>query len=309
MISRKADIINLYYRGESISYISETINLGKKEIIKEILNERIKKIRSIVDFNKLEEEKIEIEKFIIETIIKVDRIKDKNRRLEIINIIKLIDNEVTYENISKIAMISKQRISQLMKKYAEEYEIIRAVNSINTCSKCGKKGKSFYKISDQIFWCKNCKKKEIDNKKKKWSVKYNKCQDCGTTSIKHNSHGRCKKCISNFLYHYDLKRREGAKKSGKKWYEKNIEKIKKHNQKYHKKHYDLKNFGGNREKAIFRDKEKCQKCGFFGGKEHKGLKVIHLKDKNDHSLDNLLTICQKCFLNILREKKSEKLKK
>ncbi len=224
MISKRADIINLYYRGESISYISETIDLGKKEVIKEILNERIKKIRSIVDFSKLEEEKIELENFIVETIIKVDQIKDKNRRLQIINIIKLIDNKITYENISRIAMISKQRISQLMKKYAEEYEVIRAVNSIKTCSRCGKKGKGFQKISDQIFWCKKCRENEIDNKKNKWSRKYNKCQDCGTTSIKHNSHGRCKKCISNFLYHYDLKRKESIRKSTKKWYEKSTKK-------------------------------------------------------------------------------------
>ncbi|MCW2763641.1 MAG: hypothetical protein JWR85_3842, partial [Marmoricola sp.] len=72
------------------------------------------------------------------------------------------------------------------------------------------------------------------------------------------------------------------------------------------KHRDIKNFGGNREKAIQRDGEKCVKCGITRA-EHsilykKDITVDHIDGLGvgqpvylkNNSLENLQTLCSVC---------------
>jgi 5-methylcytosine-specific restriction endonuclease McrA len=69
---------------------------------------------------------------------------------------------------------------------------------------------------------------------------------------------------------------------------------------------DLYSFGGNREKAIQRDGEKCVKCGMTR-EEHKikygvDITVDHIdgngkntpKEKKNNDMSNLMTLCKKC---------------
>ncbi len=81
------------------------------------------------------------------------------------------------------------------------------------------------------------------------------------------------------------------------------------------------NFGGNREKAIQREGEKCVKCGMTRSK-HKSkygvdITVDHIdgngrySKKKNHSLDNLQTLCMPCHgaKDILLHRRYKKIKK
>lgn len=71
---------------------------------------------------------------------------------------------------------------------------------------------------------------------------------------------------------------------------------------------DTQRFGGNREKAIQRDGEKCVKCGLSRSdhrdKYGKDITVDHIDnngiykpaDKRNNSLDNLQTLCIRCHV-------------
>ena len=63
--------------------------------------------------------------------------------------------------------------------------------------------------------------------------------------------------------------------------------------------YDIKNFGGNRKKALIRDGYKCLGCGMtLDVKNASGkpkVRVWHLNNRDDNSLDSLGTYCQSCL--------------
>lgn len=77
-----------------------------------------------------------------------------------------------------------------------------------------------------------------------------------------------------------------------------------------RKRSDVKNFGGNREKAIARDGGCCQLCGLSRSKSfqryRRDLEVIHINSKKDHSLKNLITLCQGCATRIKFGKQAPK---
>jgi 5-methylcytosine-specific restriction endonuclease McrA len=290
-------IINKYYLGRRLNVISANFKIDIDQIKVIIIKERINKLMLIANFEKIENENIKLELFIKETIEKIDKIEEDERRLQIINIIKLIDSGVTYRNISTIINLSTQRISQLMLRYADEYSVIRTVKTINICHKCGKKDKYIYKYIDDKYWCQKCIKAERKKKKKKWSRKFDKCQDCGTTKIKHVSHGRCEKCVRKFLYNYDLKRKEALKQSNKKWRKSNKDKIKKIAIKASEKIREKK-FGGNRKKVLERDNYKCRICGCK--KNDTILNVTRIEKKDGYTINNLITLCSKCHFKYVR---------
>lgn len=73
--------------------------------------------------------------------------------------------------------------------------------------------------------------------KNKWSLKHEKCIGCGTTKIRHNSHGRCIKCHVNKLREKNLEYyQEYQKDRWNEWYSdpKNAKKHKKKNSEYSK---------------------------------------------------------------------------
>lgn len=146
--------------------------------------------------------------------------------------------------------------------------------------------------------------KEIINKTKtKWSRLYNKCRSCGTTTIKHQSHGLCENCYFKSDIFKELQESSRLRNQHR-WKKKQEEYRKKYLKRpeiiaKRKKEWDIKCFGGNREKTLIRDRYMCQKCGITQEQSLKQYKrdlfVSHLNSKSDNSLSNLITLCRKCF--------------
>lgn len=140
-------------------------------------------------------------------------------------------------------------------------------------------------------------------KSRKWSWHYDACRMCGTTSVKHRGYGYCKNChpkspeFKEAQRRSHLKNRDAILKNNKRYAEdyynrpEVIEKL--------DREYDLKYFGGNRKLALERDGNKCIVCGMSTNvKDAAGrakVRVWHLGDKDDHSLQNLGTYCQSCL--------------
>lgn len=144
-------------------------------------------------------------------------------------------------------------------------------------------------------------RKILNKKKRKWSRYYDKCRSCGTTAIKHRSNGLCEKCYTksddfkNIVESSRLRNQHKWKKKQteytKKYYKRS--KVKEKMRKMH----DLRNFGGNREKALIRDNYKCRNCGMSQKKSlkfyNRDLYVSKING-NDNNLDNLITFCRGC---------------
>jgi 5-methylcytosine-specific restriction endonuclease McrA len=146
-------------------------------------------------------------------------------------------------------------------------------------------------------------------KEKRWSKYYDCCRKCGTVIIPHHSHGYCKKCYPKTEIFKEMEEASRLR---------NIEKRRKYVNEYSKKYskrpevierrrkrWDLEYFGGNREKALLRDREQCQLCGLSRKESYekygKDLCVVHIEGKENNSLKNLITLCRRCF-NLNRRK-------
>lgn len=144
-------------------------------------------------------------------------------------------------------------------------------------------------------------------RRKKWSRHYNCCRNCGTTTIRHRGHGLCEKCYYKSNYH---------KENQEAYRLRNLDKIRKRQKEYHRsynkrfkvieknrKYWDSKYFNGNREKAMQRDSYKCRFCGMTQRESYdelgRDLYVSHIDDIRNNSLENLITLCQKCHNRIL----------
>jgi hypothetical protein len=145
-------------------------------------------------------------------------------------------------------------------------------------------------------------KEIVQKKKKKWSWHYNKCRICGTTSIKHQSHGLCEKCYPKSDIFKDMQE-ASRQRNIHKWRKKQREYQKQYSQRPEvkerlRKQHDLIKFGGNREKILERDGFKCIKCGMSREESKRELGrdlYVPKLDKNKGSnIDNFITLCQKC---------------
>lgn len=154
----------------------------------------------------------------------------------------------------------------------------------------------------------------VSRQKKRWSRFYNQCRNCGTTTTKHAAHGLCWDCyVKSDIY----KRMQEASRlrNISKWRARQNEYAKKYQKrpeviKKMKKERDEQYFGGNREVALKRDNYRCQSCSTTQEESLKKLKrdlyVVHIKDKDNQKLENLLTLCRKChnvrMMKIMRKK-------
>lgn len=140
-------------------------------------------------------------------------------------------------------------------------------------------------------------------KARRWSWYYDACRMCGTTSVKHRGYGYCESCYTQSPEFKESQRRSHLRNR-----ERNLENNKKYAEDYYsrpeviekiEREYDKKYFGGNRKAALERDGHKCLVCGKSTEvKDALGrakVRVWHLGDKDDHSLENLGTYCQRCL--------------
>lgn len=153
-------------------------------------------------------------------------------------------------------------------------------------------------------------KKILQTAKRKWSRNYTKCRNCGTTTVKHVSHGLCENCYPKSEIYKEMQRGSRLRN-----YEKWKTRLKEYAQSYKNRPYvkekmrqknDIKFFGGNRIKALVRDGFRCQICGRTQEQSleelGRDLFVKHLKGPENHELENLVTVCQKChFKQFIRK--------
>jgi hypothetical protein len=155
------------------------------------------------------------------------------------------------------------------------------------------------------------KQRIVKEKTTKWSKEFNHCRKCASTEIKHVSYGYCRRCYPKTEVFKEIqrisrlrnirKRRIYVSKYAKE-YSKRAEVIAKR-----KRQEDLKHFGGNRARAMLRDRQQCKRCGLSRvetkTKYGRDLHVLHVGDKSDNRLENLITLCPKCFRIVLTERK------
>lgn len=153
-------------------------------------------------------------------------------------------------------------------------------------------------------------KKVLNKTKRKWSWHYDKCRSCGTTAIKHRCNGLCEKCYAksdDFKNIAESSRLRNQHKWKKKQDEYRKEYYKRDEVKERfKKMHDLRNFNGNREKALVRDEYKCVKCGMSQKGSYKkyrrDLYVVRLIG-DDNRLNNLISLCRGCHVRKTLNKK------
>lgn len=146
-----------------------------------------------------------------------------------------------------------------------------------------------------------------NNKRKRWSRYYTQCRNCGTSSVKHRSLGLCEECYPKSeefremqmdAYYRNYKRRNKYNKNYSKKYSQR-ENVRERM----KSEYDLRNYGGNRAKAIERDGFRCAYCHLTREDNKlvygKDLFVRHIdNNRKNNELSNLITLCYGCFEKI-----------
>lgn len=145
--------------------------------------------------------------------------------------------------------------------------------------------------------------KNARNKSKRWSWYYDACRMCNTSTVKHKIYGYCMNC-----YYKSPEFKAVQQRSYEKTRDNRLEYNKRYGDDYYNRpevkarldqEYDEKYFGGNRKLALERDNYQCLGCGMsteVRGKSNKPLvRVWHLDNKDDNSLDNLGTYCQSCL--------------
>jgi hypothetical protein len=132
---------------------------------------------------------------------------------------------------------------------------------------------------------------------RKWSRHYIKCRLCGTDDLRHRSWGYCEGCYSKSEIFKEIQE-SSRLRNGHKWKTRQLE--------YYKQYRNLKALGGNKLTVLERDNFICVSCGMSDSdsqlnyKEH--LRVVHIKETNNHELTNLSTLCRKCCLKHIRSK-------
>lgn len=140
--------------------------------------------------------------------------------------------------------------------------------------------------------------------KQRWNTYYDACRMCSKTEYKHKSYGYCEKCypispeFKDIVQRSNLKHREARLAYNKVYlenYNSRPEVIERQ-----EREYDEKYFGGNRKSALERDGYKCISCGMTTDVKYKSgkpkVRVWHLDDIKDNSLENLGTYDQSCFI-------------
>ena len=231
------------------------------------------------------------------------------------NILKKYKDGCTLEEIGKEYNLTRERIRQIVEK-----GLIQSIGDII------KEGiavdlKEFLieekrKHLQAVIEKQGISKKEffLPEQQKRWSRYYDRCRKCGTNIIHHHSHGYCRDCYPKTEIFKNIQESSRLR---------NMEKWEQREKEYLKNYYkrpevierergktDLKYFGGNREKALIRDGEKCQLCGISRLESYKtynkDLTVIHIHGTKDNSLENLLTLCKKCFYKELEKRRIDK---
>jgi len=273
---RNSEILKLYRGGKTLAEIANIFGFTRSRAQQIIIKEIKKEIKNEFNLQYLSQE--EEKSLCVAASEEMKDIFTKKRMTD-----KTEAERLTIEKIrTKMLSIPDHSVFFTLSDYAkalgEKTEQIK---------------KYFPEISNEI----------IKKQRKKWSRYYNKCRSCGTTAIKHVSYGLCENCYFKSAIFKEYQ--EASRLRNKhKWKERELAYAKAYQDRPEvkervRKANDIKNFDGNREKALKRDNYTCQRCGITHeqslAKLKKDLFVKHLQNKKDNSLDNLITLCTKCF--------------
>ena len=223
MKKRNEKILKMNKGGKTLREIEEifkfTSSRAQQIVANEIKKEIIKKFNLIhLTWRENEQLNVAVKEEIRDISSKRKRLQDEKKKKELTEKMQLLPHHSNFSTLSSYA-----------KALGEGAGIVKI---------------HFSDIADEI----------INQQRKKWSRHYNKCRVCGTISVKHASHGLCEDC---YLKSGIFKEIQEASRL------RNQHKWKKHRrlyiQEYNKRsdvitrqrrRWDLRNFDGNREKAI-----------------------------------------------------------
>lgn len=274
--SRNKKILELYRNGKTLDEIAKLFVFSRSRAQQIVKSEIKKEMTEAFDLKCLtgEEEKL------LEIAVhqEIEEMCQKRKETEV----KTRDQKITKEMQEKMSKLPHYSVFRSLTDYAramdEDISIIR---------------KYLPRIAKEI----------INKTKTKWCRTYNKCRSCGTTTIKHRSQGLCKKCYYKSDTFKEL-RDASILRNQDRWRKRQREYRREYCKRPEvaeriKRRIDLIMFGGNREKALARDGHRCQICGMTREQSLKkytrDLFASHLNDKRDNSLNNLITLCSKCF--------------
>ena len=132
----------------------------------------------------------------------------------------------------------------------------------------------------------------MNSKFGKWSKSYDFCTKCLKDSNRYMGKGLCKLCYQE-QYRNNPKNQDRIKEAKLKHY------INKVTPFVTKRRREEKNFGGNRELTLIRDRNRCVRCGSENKLtvHHKDRSGRGLKSGHNNDLSNLETLCRRCHIS------------
>lgn len=131
--------------------------------------------------------------------------------------------------------------------------------------------------------------------RKRWSWRYLRCRNCGTTSVKHRSHGLCRNCYVKSDLFKEMQRSSRLRSlDGRRLYQR----------KYLRGYYrrpevKFRNRNRNREKIIRLYNGRCVLCGLTRKENRdrysKDLTVFYRGSDKKPKLSDFVTLCESCF--------------
>lgn len=244
----------------------------------------------------------------------------KERQARSDYIIKLWDSGWTLDGIAKRMGLSRERVRQIIEVglIHEMKILLLAGKKIDINTYIGTRKSEHEKIIKQIQELERNEREKIkENERikleklrkiraKQWSMHYTKCGICGTTKKPHRTNGYCIDCYSKSPEH-----RASCKRSANKRKEKTKEYLKEYYKrpdviKRRKQICNETKYGGNREKALIRDEYKCTICDISQkdaiSSYGRDLYVYHINNIEDHALNNLKSVCKKCYENAINKR-------
>ncbi len=272
MKERNSKILDLYKSGKTLEEIGKQFSFSRSRaqqvVIKELKADILKRLK----LKKLTEDEL----ILLDVAAKeeIQEISMRRRGYEAKKVKERIRKKVKSLSHTKFVTVSS---------YA------RAISENSALIK-----KYFPKIISEI----------IQRQKQRWSRYYQKCRICGTSSIKHVSHGLCENCYPKSDIFKEMQEASRLR---------NNDRWKEHLKKYYKEYsqrpevkdrwiqlHDKRNYGGNREKALKRDGYICQKCGLSRedsiNELDRDLYVERINNKGNYEINNLISVCRKCHI-------------
>ncbi len=215
---------------------------------------------------------------------------------------------ITLEEISKKHKLTRERIRQIIMRRLT-YDALNSsvtkdekivIDYLNT-------EKENHRVKQNEI--KNANKEQPIIKVRGWSLYHDYCRTCATRTKKHKSYGFCIDCFPKSEVFKNFQRESRLR---------NLSKRRSHSKLYLREYlqrpevvkklkfkFDLKFYGGNRERAIEHYNYSCTGCGIKRDismqKWSKDFNVIHQDNNPENNLlNNLKPLCSDCFYKILR---------